>query len=106
MATVKLPGLRPLQAGLVFGLLWLLIAAITLWKQNSVTAACALFLEQTRITAKPDVAAGAIVRAIRRRSGALARATWTGWAGLAPKAGSFKPGGIRRLARSAVMVTA
>src|SRR5262245_44736527 len=50
MATVKLPGLRPLQAGLVFGFLWLLIAAITLWKQSSVTAACALFLEQTRKT--------------------------------------------------------
>ena len=54
MATVKLPGLRPLQTGLVFGYLWLLIAAITLWKQNSVTAACALFLEQTRKTAKTE----------------------------------------------------
>src|SRR5262249_62154539 len=46
MATVKLPGLRPLQAGLVFGSLWLLIAAVTLWKQNSVTAARRLFLER------------------------------------------------------------
>src|SRR5215475_1215751 len=55
MATVKLPGLRPLQAGLVFGSLWLMIAAVTLWKQNSVTAACTLFLEQTRITAKTEV---------------------------------------------------
>jgi ankyrin repeat protein len=76
MATVKLPGLRPLQAGLVFGFLWLLIAAITLWKQNSVTAACALFLEQTRKTAKTGIDAGAIVRAVRQRRGALARATW------------------------------
>src|SRR5262249_61832453 len=64
MATVKLPGLRPLHAGLVFGLLWLLIAAITLWKQNSVTAACALFLEQTRKMAKPEIDTGNIVRAI------------------------------------------
>jgi ankyrin repeat protein len=104
MATVKLPGLRPLQAGLVFGFLWLLIAAITLWKQNSVTAACALFLEQTRITAKTDVKAGAIVRATRRRSGALARATWTEWAGLARKLCSFKPAEIRRWADSLLIV--
>src|SRR5499426_3506421 len=104
MATVKLPGLRPLQAGLVFGLLWLLIAAITLWKQNSTTAACALFLEETRITAKPDVAAGAIVRAIRRRSGALARATWTEWAGLARKLCSFKLAEIKRWSDSLLIV--
>lgn len=104
MATVKLPGLRPLQAGLVFGFLWLLIAAITLWKQNSVTAACALFLEQTRKTANTDVEAGAIVRAIRRRSGALARATWTEWAGLARKLCSFKLAEIRRWADSLLIV--
>jgi serine/threonine protein kinase/ankyrin repeat protein len=104
MATVKLPGLRPLQAGLVFGSLWLLIAAITLWKQNSVTAACALFLEQTRKTAKTDVAAGAIVRAIRRRSVALARATWTEWAGLVRKLCSFKPAKIKRWADSLLIV--
>jgi serine/threonine protein kinase/ankyrin repeat protein len=104
MATVKLPGLRPLQAGLVFGFLWLLIAAITLWKQNSVTAACALFLEQTRKTAKTDVEAGAIVRAIRRRSGALIRATWTEWAGLARKLCSFKPAEIKRWADSLLIV--
>ena len=54
MATVKLPGLQPLQTGMVFGFLWLLIATITLWKQNSVTAACALFLEETRKTAKTE----------------------------------------------------
>jgi serine/threonine protein kinase/ankyrin repeat protein len=104
MATVKLPGLRPLQAGLVFGFLWLLIAAITLWKQNSVTAACALFLEQTRKTAKTDVEAGAIIRAIRRRSGALAGATWTEWAGLARKLCSFKPAEIRRWADPLLIV--
>jgi serine/threonine protein kinase/ankyrin repeat protein len=100
MATVKLPGLRPLQAGLVFGFLWLLIAAITLWKQNSVTAACALFLEQTRKTAKSDVDTGAIVKAIRRRSVALARATWAEWAGIARKLCSFKLDEIRRWANS------
>src|SRR5262245_39990558 len=104
MATVKLPGLRPLQAGLVFGFLWLLIAAITLWKQNSVTAACALFLEQTRKTARTDVEAGPIVRAIRRRSGALIRATWTEWAGLARKLCSFKPAEIKRWADSLLIV--
>src|SRR5262247_229932 len=104
MATVKLPGLRPLQAGLVFGLLWLLIAAITLWKQNSVTAACALFLEQTRITAKPDVAAGAMVRAIRRRGGALARATWAEWTSLARKLCSFNSAEIKRWADSLLIV--
>jgi len=100
MATVKLPGLRPLQAGLVFGFLWLLIAAITLWKQNSVTAACALFLEQTRETAKTEVDTGGIVRAIRQRSGALAQATWAELAGLARKLGSFKLAEIKRWADS------
>src|SRR5215468_2352000 len=85
MATVKLPGLRPLQAGLVFGSLWLLIAAITLWKQNSVTAACALFLEQTRKPAKTAIDTGAIVKALRRHRMSLARATWTEWAGFARK---------------------
>ncbi len=100
MATVKLPGLRPLQAGLVFGFLWLLIAAVTLWKQNSVTAACALFLEQTPKTARTEIDAGAIARAIRRRSGALARATLAELAGLARKLCSFRPAEIKRWADS------
>lgn len=100
MATVKLPGLRPLQAVLVFGFLWLLIAAITLWKQNSVTAACALFLEQTRETAKAEVETRSIVRAIRQRGGALAQATWAELAGLARKLGSFKLAEIKRWADS------
>src|SRR5262245_33113567 len=104
MATVKLPGLRPLQASLVFGFLWLLTAAITLWKQNSVTAACALSLEQTRETAKTEIDAGAIARAIRRRSGALARATWAELAGLARKLCSFKPAGIKRWADSLLII--
>jgi serine/threonine protein kinase/ankyrin repeat protein len=100
MATVKLPGLRPLQAGLVFGFLWVLIAAITLWKQNSVTAACALFLEQTRETVRTEVNTRSIVRAIRQRSGALAQATWAELAGLARKLGSFKLAEIKRWADS------
>ncbi|MGH9851597.1 MAG: ankyrin repeat domain-containing protein, partial [Blastocatellia bacterium] len=100
MATVKLPGLRPLQTGLVFGFLWLLIAAITLWKQNSVTAACALFLEQTRETAKTEVDTRSIVRAIRQRGGALAQATWAELAGLGRKLRSFKLAEIKRWADS------
>jgi ankyrin repeat protein len=104
MTTVKLPGLRPLQAGLTFGFLWLMIAAVTLWKQNSVTAACALFLEQTRNTAKTEIDLRNIVRAIRSRSGALARATWTELAGLTRKLLSFKPAEIRRWADSLLIV--
>jgi len=104
MATVKLPGLRPLYAGLVFGFLWLFIAAITLWKQNSFTAACALFLEQTRKPGKTEVTAGPIVKAIRRRSGALARATWAELYSLARKLCSFKLSEIRRWADSLLII--
>jgi serine/threonine protein kinase/ankyrin repeat protein len=104
MATVKLPGLRPLHAGLVFGFLWLFIAAITLWKQNSVTAACTLFLEQAQKTGNPEVETDAIVKAIRRRSGALARATWAELSGLARKLCSFKLSEIRRWADSLLIV--
>src|SRR5262249_50416301 len=104
MATVKLLGLRPLQAGLVFGFLWALISAVTLWKQNSVTAACALFLEQTRKTAKTDIETRNIVSAIRRRSGALARATLAELTGLARKLGSFKLTEIRRWSDSLLIV--
>jgi serine/threonine protein kinase/ankyrin repeat protein len=104
MATVQLPGLRPLQAGLVFGFLWLMIVAVMLWKQNSVTAACALFLEQARDTAKTEIDTRNIVRAIRSRSGAIARATWTELAGLARKLLSFKPAKIRRWADSLLIV--
>jgi serine/threonine protein kinase len=102
MATVKLPGLRPLQAALVFGFLWLMIAAVTLWKQNSVTAACTLFLEQTRNTTEIDTRN--IIRAIRSRSGALARATWSELANIARKLCSFKPVEIRRWADSLLIV--
>jgi serine/threonine protein kinase/ankyrin repeat protein len=104
MATVQLPGLRPLQVGLGFGFLWLMIAAVTLWKQNSITAACALLLEQARDTAKTEIDTRNIVRAIRSRSGAIARATWTELAGLARKLLSFKPAEIRRWADSLLIV--
>ena len=40
---------------------------------NAVTAACALFLEQTRKTAKTEVDSREIIKAIRRRSGSLAK---------------------------------
>ena len=100
MATVKLPGLRPLQTGLAFGSLWLLITAITLWKQNSVTAACTLFLEQTRKTGKTEIDPRNIVIAIRQRSGALAKATLAELAGFVRKLRSFKPAEIRRWADS------
>jgi serine/threonine protein kinase/ankyrin repeat protein len=104
MATVKLPGLRPLQAAMVFGPLWLLIAAITLWRQNSVTAACGIFLEQTRKTAKTEIDTGKIISAIRQRNGALARATWAELTGLARKLCSFKSAEIKRWADSLLIV--
>ncbi|HKQ79011.1 MAG TPA: protein kinase [Blastocatellia bacterium] len=104
MATVKLPGLPPLQAGLCFGFLWLLIAAVTLWKQNSVTAACTLFLEQTRKTVKTEVDSRDIIKAIRRRNGSLARAILAELADLARKLFSFKPAEIKRWADSLLIV--
>jgi serine/threonine protein kinase/ankyrin repeat protein len=104
MATVRLPGLRPLQAGLVFGSLWVLIAAITLWKQNSVTAACSLYLEETRKTVETEIKVRNIASAIRRRRRALAQATWAELAGLARKLCSFKPAEIRRWADSLLIV--
>jgi eukaryotic-like serine/threonine-protein kinase len=104
IATVKLPGLRPLQACLVFGFLWLMIAAVTLWNQNSLTAACAILFEQTRNSARPEIDTRNIVRAIHRRSGALARATLAEVTGLARKLLSFKPAEIRRWADSLLIV--
>jgi serine/threonine protein kinase/ankyrin repeat protein len=104
MATVRLPGLRPLQAGLVFGSLWVLIAAITLWKQNSVTAACSLYLEETRKTTETEIKVRNIAGAIRRRRRALAQATLAELAGLARKLSSFKPAEIRRWADSLLIV--
>jgi serine/threonine protein kinase/ankyrin repeat protein len=104
MATVKLPGLRPIQAGLGFGFLWLMISALTLWKQNSTTAACTLFLEQTRKAVKTEIGARAIARAVRQRRWALARATWAELAGLARKLFSFKLDEIKRWADSLLIV--
>ena len=104
MATVKLPGLRPLQAGLVFGLLWLIIAATTLWKQNSVTAACTLLLEQTRKPAGAGTDLRSIVSAVKQRSGALIQATFAELSGVARKLFSFKRAEIRRWADSLLLI--
>jgi hypothetical protein len=104
MATVKLPGLRPLQTGLVFGLLWLIIAATTLWKQNSVTAACTLFLEQTRKTAGAGADLQSIVSTIKQRSGALAKATFAEFSGVVRKLRSFKLAEIKRWADSLLII--
>jgi serine/threonine protein kinase len=104
MATVKLPGLRPLQAGLVFGLLWLIIAATTLWKQNSVTAACTLLLEQTRKPAGAGTDLRSIVSAVKQRSGALIQATFAELSGVERKLFSFKRAEIRRWADSLLLI--
>src|SRR5262245_39571146 len=45
-ATLKLPGMSAVMSVMVFGILWLVIAAITILGQNATTAACSLFLEQ------------------------------------------------------------
>jgi hypothetical protein len=57
----------------IFGLLWLSIAAITIWGQNILTAACTLFLGQTTTNTKIDLRA--ILRAVKERSGDLAQAS-------------------------------
>jgi len=59
----------------VFGLVWLVIAAITIWGHNATTAACTLFLGQTNDTAKPEPDTRSIIRAVRRRRGDLAGAS-------------------------------
>src|SRR5262249_1661225 len=51
-ATLKLPGMPPAMSVAVFGLLWLVVAAILILGQNATTAACALFLEQMEGGAK------------------------------------------------------
>ncbi|HZS07532.1 MAG TPA: protein kinase [Blastocatellia bacterium] len=104
MATVKLPGMRPALTVAVFGLLWLAITATTLWRQNAVTAACTLYVEQTRKTAKNDADARGIVRTVRQRSGALAGAAFAGVSGIVHKLCSFRPAQIRRWADCLLIV--
>src|SRR5215470_9313382 len=73
-ATLKLPGMSSIMSVVVFGLLWLVVAAITILGQNATTAACSLFLEQTEGGAKRAPDLRPIVATVRRRSLDLARA--------------------------------
>jgi serine/threonine protein kinase/ankyrin repeat protein len=73
-ATLKLPGMSSVMSVMVFGLLWLVVAAITIFWQNATTAACTLFLEQTEGGAKQAPDLRPIVATVRRRSLDLARA--------------------------------
>ena len=56
----------------LFGLLWLIVAAIIIWGQNATAAACALFIEQKEENPKTDLRP--IVAGVRRRRRDLARA--------------------------------
>jgi len=73
-ATLKLPGMSSMMSVVVFGLLWLVVAAITILGQNATTAACSLFLEQTEGGAKQAPDLRPIGATVRRRSLDLARA--------------------------------
>src|SRR5262245_37782276 len=73
-ATLKLPGMSSVMSVIVFGLLWLVIAAITILGQNATTAACSLFLEQTEGGAKQAPDLRSIGATVRRRSLDLTRA--------------------------------
>ena len=76
-ATLKLPGMSVVMSVAVFGLLWLIIAAMTIRGQNSTAAALTLFLEQMEVCAKPGTGLRSVVAAARRRSHDLARAAFT-----------------------------
>ncbi|HKC85836.1 MAG TPA: ankyrin repeat domain-containing protein, partial [Blastocatellia bacterium] len=76
-ATLKLPGMSTVMSVAVFGLLWLIIAAITIRGQNATIAALALFLEQMEGAAKSETGLRSVVAAARRRSRDLARAAFT-----------------------------
>jgi len=73
-ATLKLPGMSSVMSVVVFSLLWLVIAAITILGQNATTAACSLFLEQKEGGAKQAPDLRSIGATVRRRSLDLARA--------------------------------
>jgi len=75
-ATLKLPGMSSVMSVAVFGLLWLVIAAITTWGQNATTAACALFLEQVEGATKSETGLLSIVAGVRNRGRDLARASF------------------------------
>ena len=67
-ATLKFPGMSSLMSVAVFGLLWLIIATITIRGQNATTAALTLVFEQTEGGAKQATDLRSIVAAVRRRS--------------------------------------
>jgi len=73
-ATLKLPGMSSVMSVMVFSILWLVIAAITILGQNATTAACSLFLEQIEGVANQAPDLRSIVATVRRRSLDLARA--------------------------------
>ncbi len=74
-ATLALPGMSSVKSVALFGALWLAIIALTIWRQNALTAACTLFLEQ------PNGKFGlrGIIQAVRQRSGDLIRASAIEW---------------------------
>jgi len=76
-ATLKLPGMSSVMSFAVFGLLWLVIAAMTIRGQNATAAAVALFLEQMEGGAKQGTGLRSVIAAARRRSRDLARAAFT-----------------------------
>ncbi|MBO0726116.1 MAG: serine/threonine protein kinase, partial [Blastocatellia bacterium] len=75
-ATLKLPGMSTATSVVLFSLLWLVVAVITIWGQNATIAACALFLEQAELGAKPETALRSMVAAVRRRRIDLTRAAF------------------------------
>jgi serine/threonine protein kinase/ankyrin repeat protein len=75
-ATLKFPGMSSVMEVAVFGLLWLVIASITIWGHTATTAALTLFLEQTEGSAKQAADLRPIVAAVRRRGRDLARSAF------------------------------
>jgi serine/threonine protein kinase len=73
-ATLVLPGMSSAMSVALFGLLWLIVAAIIIWGQNATAAACALFIEQTEGNPKTDLRS--IVARARSRRRDLARAAF------------------------------
>jgi len=71
-ATLGLPGMSSAMSVVLFGALWLIVAAIVIWGQNATTAACALFIERTEGNLTTDLRS--VVADVRRRRRDLARA--------------------------------
>jgi serine/threonine protein kinase/ankyrin repeat protein len=72
-ATLELPGMSFVMSVAVFGLLWLVVAAIAILGQNATTAAFALFLERMEGGANQAIDLRSIVATVRRRSRDLVR---------------------------------